>query len=82
MVSFAVKKTFQFSQVSFIFGFIFIILGGGSEKIVLLLTSDSVLPIFSSKSFMVSSFIFRSLINFEFIFCMVLENILISFFYM
>ena len=30
--------------------------------------SESVLPMFSSKSFIVSGFTFRSLINFEFIF--------------
>ena len=36
------------------------------------------LPIFSSKSFIVSGFIFRSLIHFEFIFCIGLENVLIS----
>ena len=42
--------------------------------------SSSVLPMFSSKSFMVSGLTFRSLIHFEFIF--VLGNVLISFFYM
>ena len=42
--------------------------------------SASVLPMFSSKSFMVSGLIFRSLIHFEFILCMVLESVLVSFF--
>ena len=31
--------------------------------------SKNVLPMFSSKSFIVSGFTFRSLIDFEFIFC-------------
>ena len=39
-----------------------------SEKILLWFMSESVLPMISSKSFSVSSFIFRSLIHFEFIF--------------
>ena len=36
---------------------------------------------FSSRSFIVSGLMFRSLIHFEFILCMVLESILVSFFY-
>ena len=44
--------------------------------------SKSVLPMFSSRSFIVSGLTFRSLIHFEFIFvCMVLEIVLVSFFY-
>ena len=41
--------------------------------------SSSVLPMFSSKGFIVSGITFRSLINFE---CMLLGTVLISFFYM
>ena len=52
----------------FIFVFIFITLGGGSKNILLCFMSKSVLPVFSSKSFIVSGVIFRSLIHFEFIF--------------
>ena len=44
--------------------------------------SKGVLPVFTSRSFIVSGLMFKSLIHFEFIFCMVLENVLISFFYM
>ena len=44
--------------------------------------SSSVLPMFSSKSFMVSGLTFRPLIHFEFIFVLVLGSVLISFFYM
>ena len=36
---------------------------------------------FSSRSFIVSGLTFRSLIHFEFIFVMVLESVLVSFFY-
>ena len=52
----------------FIFVFIFITLGGGSKKILLWFLSKSILPMFSSKSFVVSSLTVRSLIHFEFIF--------------
>ena len=36
---------------------------------------------FSSRSFIVSGLTFRPLIHFEFIFVMVLESVLVSFFY-
>ena len=42
---------------------------------------ESVLPMFSSRSFIVSGLTFRSLIHFEFIFVHVLESVLVSFFY-
>ena len=51
-----------------VFVFIFITLEGGSEMILLRFMSESVLPMFSSKSFIVSGLIFRSLIHLEFIF--------------
>ena len=44
--------------------------------------SLSILPMFSSKNFIVSGLTFRSLIHFEFIFVYVLGSVLISFFYM
>ena len=49
----------------FMFVFIFIILGGGSKKILLQFMSKSVLPMLSSKSLMVSGLTFRSLIHSE-----------------
>ena len=52
----------------FIFVFNVIILGGGSGKILLWFMSESVQPMLSFKSFIVSGLIFRSLIHFEFIF--------------
>ena len=69
MVSFAVQHLLSFIRSHlFIFVFIFITLGGGSRKILLWFMSKSVLPMFSSKSFIVSSLTFRSLIHFEY-FC-------------
>ena len=50
------------------FVFIFVTPGGGSKKILLRFMSESVLPMFSSKGFIVSRLTFRSLIHFEFIF--------------
>ena len=69
MVSFAVQKLLSLIRSRlFTFVFIFIILGSGSKKILLLFMSKSVFPIFLSKSFIVSSLTFRSLIHLEFIF--------------
>ena len=69
MVSFAVQKLLSLiSYHLFIFVFIFITLGDGSKKILLQFMSKSVLPMFSSQSFIVSGLTFTSLIHFEFIF--------------
>ena len=69
MVSLAVQKLLSLIRSHlFIFVFIFITLGGGSKKILLRFLSKSVLPMFSSKSFIVSNLTFRFLIHFEFIF--------------
>ena len=62
-------KAFKFNQDSLlIFVFIFIILGGGSNMILLKFMPKCVLPMFSSRSFIVSGIMFRSLIQFEVIF--------------
>ena len=45
------------------------------------MSEESVLPTFSSKSFIVSGLIFRSLIHLSVFLCMVLEGVLDSFFY-
>ena len=68
-------KAFKFNRPHlFIFIFIFITLGGGLQKVLLQFMSKSVLPMFSSKSFMVSGLTLGSLIHFEFFFmCMVHE---------
>ena len=69
MVSFAVQKLLSFIRSHlFMFVFISISLGGGSKRTLLWFMSYSVLPMFSSKSFIVSGLTFRSLIYFEFIF--------------
>uniref|UniRef100_A0A8D1X9S8 Uncharacterized protein n=1 Tax=Sus scrofa TaxID=9823 RepID=A0A8D1X9S8_PIG len=48
MVSFAMQKAFKFNWVPFVF--IFITLGSGSKKLLLLSMSKGILPTFSSKS--------------------------------
>ena len=69
MVSFAVQKLLHLIRFHlFIFVFISITLGGGSQRILLGFMSSSVLSVFSSNSFIASGLTFRSLIHFEFIF--------------
>ena len=68
MVSFTVQKLLSLIRsYLFIFVFIFITLGGGSKKILLWFMSEC-LPMFSSRSFIVSSLTFRPVISFEFSF--------------
>ena len=62
-VSFAVQKLLSLIRSHlFIFVFTVITVRGGSEKMLLSFMSESVWPVFSSKSFMVSGLISRSLI--------------------
>ena len=69
IVSFVVQKLLILIRSHlFIFAFISNILGGWLERILLGFMSESFLPMFSSRSFIVSGLIFRSLIHFEFIF--------------
>ena len=69
IVSFTVQKFLSLIMSHlFIFVFISITLEGGSERILLWFMSKSDLPMFSSKSFVVSGLTFRSLIHFELIF--------------
>ena len=82
MVSFVVQNLLSFIRSHlFIFVFISITLGGGSKKILLWFMSKRVLPMFSSKSFIVSGLTFRSLIHWSLFLCMVLGSVLISYFY-
>ena len=75
-------KTFKFTLVSFVyFSFISITLGYRSKKILLQFMSKSVLPMSSSRIFIVSGLIFNYLIHWVY-FYTVLENVLISFFCM
>ena len=69
MVSFAVQKLLSLIRFHLlIFAFIFIILGGGSKKILLGFMSKHILPMASSRSYIVSGLTFRFLIHFEFLF--------------
>ena len=62
------KKVSLINSHLFVYIFISVTLGGRSKKILLWFMSWSVLPMFSSKSLIVSGVTFRSLIHFEFIF--------------
>ena len=70
MVSFVVQQLLSFIRSHlFIFVFIFIILGDRSKKVLLYLCQRVFcLPVFSSRSFIVSDIKYRYLIHFEFIF--------------
>ena len=69
IVSFIVQQLLSLIRSHlFIFASISITLGGGSYMILLYFMSEGVLPMFSSKSFIVSGLTFSSLIHFEFIF--------------
>ena len=69
IASFIVQKLLSLIRsYLFIFVFISITLGSGSERILLWFTSKSIMPMFSSSSFIASGLTFRSLIHFEFIF--------------
>ena len=64
----------------FIFVFISISLGDSSSKTFVQFMSENVLPVFSSRSFMVSCLIFKSLSHFEFIFVHGLRCVMILLF--
>ena len=82
MISFAVQKVLSLiKSLLLIFVFIFIILGDGFKKILWQFMSKSMLPIFSSESFIVSSLTFRYLICFEFTFVYGVREYSILFFY-
>ena len=69
LVSFALQKLLYLIRSHlFIFVSISFAIGHRSKKTLLWVMSKSVLPMFSSRSFMVSSLAFRSLIYFEFSF--------------
>ena len=69
VVSFTVQKLFYFDVVPFVyFCFCFLCLRRHIQKILLRPVSKSLLPMFSSRGFMVSYLTFKSLSHFEFIF--------------
>ena len=61
----------------FIFVFISMILRDGSKKMLLQFTSESILAVSSSRSFIMSALTLRYLIHFELIFVYVVRNDLI-----
>ena len=68
MVSFVVPQLVSLIRSHwFIFALISVALGDGPEKIFIRLMSENVLPMFSSRSLMVSCLPFKSLSHFEFI---------------
>ena len=69
MISFAVQKLVRLIRSHlFIFVFISIALGDWPKKTLVRFMSENVLPMISSRSFMVSYLILKSLSHFEFIF--------------
>ena len=69
IISFAVQKLLSLIRSHLLtFVFISVILEGGSQRILLWVISLNVLPMLSSKNFIVPGLTFRSLIHFEFIF--------------
>ena len=60
MVSFAVQKLLNLIRHNLFIFIFFITVGGGSRKILPWFMSKSFLPVFSSNSFVVSGFKFRS----------------------
>ena len=69
IVYFAVQKLLSLIGFHlFIFAFILFALGDRAKEILLQFMSKSVLPMFFSRSFLISCLIFRSLIHFNFIF--------------
>ena len=70
MVSFGVQKLLSLIRSHlFILILMFIVLGGGSEKILPRSVKEYSLLMFTSKSFTASDLTLRSLIHFEFVFC-------------
>ena len=78
MIFFAVWKCLSLIR-NHLFIFISITLGDRSEIKIYCDLCQSVLPMFSSQNFIVSSLTFRFLIHFEIFFCMVLKNVKFSF---
>ena len=69
VISFAVQKFISLLRFHlFIFAFISFALGDWPKKTLVLFIAENVLPVFSSRSFMVLCVILKSLSHFEFIF--------------
>jgi len=82
MVSFAVQKLIHLIRSHFlIFAFICTALGDWPKKILIWFMSENVLPMFSSRSFMVSCLIFKGLSHLGLFLCMVWGCVLTSLIY-
>ena len=83
MISFAVQKLLSLIRSHlFIFGFIFITLGGGSKQILLWLYQRVFCLCFPLRVLYYSALCLGLWSITSLLFCMVLESVLISFFYM
>ena len=84
IIYFAVKKLVSLVQSHLFIFSISILLGGWSKKILVWFMSGNIFHILSSRSFMLSCPMFKSLCHFEFILflCMVWEWVLTSLIYM
>ena len=68
MVSFAMQSLFSLMSLLFIFAVLSLAWGNISKQKLLRVMTESLLPMFSSRSFLVSGLTFKSLIHFEFTF--------------
>ena len=83
MFSFTVQKLVSLIRSHlFIFVFISIALRDWPKKTLVLFMSENILPMFSSKNFMVSCLMFKSLSHFSLFLCMVWGCVLTSLIYM
>ena len=83
MLFFAVQKHIHLIRSHlFIFAFVSIVLGDWPKKTLVCFMSEHVLPMFSSRSFMLSCLIFKSLSHFRFIVCVVWGCVLTALIYM
>ena len=82
MISFAVQKLVSLIRSPlFIFAFISIALGDWSKNTLVQFMSENILPLFSSRSFMVSYLIFKSLSHLSLFLCVMRGCVLTSLIY-
>ena len=74
MVSFAVQKLVSLIR-SHLFIFLFVTVGDSLKKTWIWFMSENVLPMFSSRSFMMSCLTFTSLSHFEFVLCFLTSSV-------
>ena len=83
LVSFAMRKLVSFIRSHlFTFAFISIALGDWPQKALVHLVSENVLPMFPSRTFIVSCLVFKSLSHFELFLCTVWGCVLTALVYM